>query len=685
MKRTVEIDYISKDEKKDFQFGNIKNDYSATERYFMKKEKPILPIIGEFHFSRCDRQNWEEELQKIKAQGLSGVSVYIFWNHHETKCGKFDFTGNNDINYFLSLCKKCGLNVILRIGPWCHGEVRYGGFPDYLRFVLGKRKSTPLYLYFVKRYFKVLVEEIKEYFDGETVMGIQLENEYTGKIKHIKKLREIVEEMGYKTSFFTMTMWPTNTPSKYFVPMCGGYPEAPWTQHKRPLKPARRFAIELKRTEEEIGADLISEHSKEGDFSKFPYAGCEVGTGNQVTQHRRPIISDKDGYGVAFAKFASGMNLLGYYMYHGGRNPNHRLLQESRITLYPNNYPIIDYDFQAPISKDGDVRKHADRLRLLHLFINSWSESVARSQAFIAKENDIPYVSVRADENSGYVFVCNYERGAKCNDCSIDFDLTIKGEKIELPQIQVNENEIMFFPIKATYGKENFEYITAQPIMQTYEKDICNVYFMKAESMKVVIKQKEKEKIIADKDIVEIGKTKLHFLDQDQALKLYNLENKAIIANGAVYKKGSEYVQEVKEKSVANIASLSEISPVKCKYDYYLYSSGKRKFYQLSIDTKALDNVKDIQIDLDFKGLNLQIFHNGNIVDDYFNTDGVCTFRLMRLKDKLLQNNKLIIKACSSTASGVGNVYNEIGMKPNEVEIKIKNVINILEEKVALD
>lgn len=683
MIKTIHINYIAKDDKKNFNFSNMDSNYSATERYFKYKDKPILPIIGEFHFSRCEREKWEEELQKIKAQGLSGVSVYVFWNHHESKSGVFDFSGDKDIKHFLSLCKKCNLSVILRIGPWCHGEVRYGGFPDYLRLVLGKRKSTPLYLHFVKRYFRELYKQVAEFCEGETVIGIQLENEYTGKIDHIIKLREIVQEIGFKTSLFTMTMWPTNTPSKLFVPMCGGYPEAPWTQHKRPLKPARRFAIELKRSEEEIGADLISGHNKEGDFSNFPYAGCEVGTGNQVTQHRRPIISDKDGYGVAFAKFASGMNLLGYYMYRGGRNPNDRLLQESRRTLYPNNYPIIDYDFQAPISKDGEVRKHADRLRLLHLFINCWGENLARSQAFVAKESDLPYASVRATEDSGYVFVSNYERGDSFKDEKITFDITFGEEKLNLPDIKIKEGEMFFFPINIEYGREKFDYITAQPITQIIQKDNHHIYFMKPQGMQVEIKQKGKERILAKSDIVEIGNTVLHFLDEEQALKLYRVGNNAVIAKGAVYAKDNEYVQEVKEKTDNKVVTLEEIAAIKCKYNYFLYSRGKRKYYQLTVDTKELEKVKDIQVDLNFKGLNLQIFHNGKIVDDYFNTDGVCTFRLKRLMGKLKQNNKLVIKACASTKTGVGNVYNEIGMIAGEVELSIKNIFNIKEEKLS--
>ena len=46
----------------------------------------------------------------------------------------------------------------------------------------------------------------------------------------------------------------------------------------------------------------------ENVYDNIPYAFCEIGPGNQVTQHRRPYISEKDGYGVGFAKFASGAN-----------------------------------------------------------------------------------------------------------------------------------------------------------------------------------------------------------------------------------------------------------------------------------------------------------------------------------------------------------------------------------------
>ena len=43
-----------------------------------------------------------------------------------------DFSENRNVRKFVQLADKCGLQVSLRIGPWCHGEVRNGGFPDWL-------------------------------------------------------------------------------------------------------------------------------------------------------------------------------------------------------------------------------------------------------------------------------------------------------------------------------------------------------------------------------------------------------------------------------------------------------------------------------------------------------------------------------------------------------------------------
>src|SRR5690242_16352624 len=88
-----------------------------TNYYMLLNGKPSIPVMGEFHFSRYPCQGWEEELLKIKAGGISIVSTYVFWIHIEEEEGVFDWSGNNNLRQFVTLCGKHGLRAFVRIGP----------------------------------------------------------------------------------------------------------------------------------------------------------------------------------------------------------------------------------------------------------------------------------------------------------------------------------------------------------------------------------------------------------------------------------------------------------------------------------------------------------------------------------------------------------------------------------------
>ena len=79
--------------------------------------KRWFPMMGEMHFSRYPRKNWEEELLKMKAGGIDIVSLYVIWIHHEEIQGEFDFSGDRNLREFLETVKRCGMYSILRIGP----------------------------------------------------------------------------------------------------------------------------------------------------------------------------------------------------------------------------------------------------------------------------------------------------------------------------------------------------------------------------------------------------------------------------------------------------------------------------------------------------------------------------------------------------------------------------------------
>ena len=66
----------------------------------------------------------------------------------------------------------------------------------------------------------------------------------------------------------------------------------------------------------------------------------------------------------------SGANLLGYYMFQGGENPDGKLgpLNESKSTGYPSDLPVKNYDFVAPLSEYGRERPSYGDSEALQLF-----------------------------------------------------------------------------------------------------------------------------------------------------------------------------------------------------------------------------------------------------------------------------------------------------------------------------
>ena len=52
----------------------------------------------------------------------------------------------------------------------------------------------------------------------------------------------------------------------------------------------------------------------------------------EVAYHRRPLLSPSDTAAMQVVKLGSGVVLYGYYMFHGGTNPEGKktMLQESQ-------------------------------------------------------------------------------------------------------------------------------------------------------------------------------------------------------------------------------------------------------------------------------------------------------------------------------------------------------------------
>jgi beta-galactosidase len=161
---------------------------SVNNECFEKNNKPWFPLMGEMHYNRVPYQSWEEEILKMKSAGLAIIATYIFWNEQEPQKGVWDWKDNRDLRHFVELCKKHGMYVWLRIGPWSHGEQLNGGFPDWIEQMKGKRTNDPAYLSEVAKLFEQISKQTNNlYFKSAgPIIGVQLENEYaSGQQGHI--------------------------------------------------------------------------------------------------------------------------------------------------------------------------------------------------------------------------------------------------------------------------------------------------------------------------------------------------------------------------------------------------------------------------------------------------------------------------------------------------------------------
>ncbi|MFL5996222.1 MAG: beta-galactosidase, partial [Streptomyces sp.] len=341
----------------------------VTSRWLTRGGRPWFPVSGEFHYSRYPAGEWEEELLKMKAGGVTAVASYLIWIHHEEIEGRVRFDGDRDLRRFAELCARHDLDFIPRVGPWSHAEVRNGGLPDW---VLARdctpRTDDPVYLDAVRPWFAAIAGQLSglDRAHGGPIVAIQIENELYDQPGHLLTLKRMAQEAGLSAPLWTSTAWGgVRLPPDELLPLYGGYTEAFWTEADGgwPDTCRKHFFFTHQRDDEGIGSDLrpVSVRGSEPDAfaDRFPWATCELGGGMAVSYHRRPYVDPDDIGALGLTKIGCGSVWQGFYMFHGGTNPVGELstLQESHATGYPNDLPVLTYDFQAPLGEYGQYRR----------------------------------------------------------------------------------------------------------------------------------------------------------------------------------------------------------------------------------------------------------------------------------------------------------------------------------------
>jgi hypothetical protein len=470
---------------------------TVNSRYLTLDGKPWLPVMGEFHYSRYPEPYWEEELLKMKAGGVQIVSTYVFWIHHEEIEGQFDWSGQRDLQHFVQLCKRNGLYVFLRIGPYAHGEVRNGGLPDWVVAGGAVRKNDPHYLAFVRRYFEQIGKQVSGLFwkDDGPIIGVQLENEYAQRgpdagAAHISELKRLAHEAGLDAPLYTITGWDDpDYPAGEVIPMFGGYVDNFWDSSLEDLPPTGYYLFETR--------NIISVTGKEGRPVQYPFFMAEAGGGIQSAYHRRPVISGDDIAAMTLTRLGSGANLYGYYMFQGGANPEGKLtsLQESAAVDHVYDLPRVSYDFQAPLGQFGQMNPPFRATKLFHLFLNDFGSYLAPMETVLpqvvpkdAFDRTTVRVAARVQGNRGFVFVNNYQRLYPLPEHhDVQFRLALPNETLVLPRHPVNLPSGAYFiwPVNLDLNGALLKYATAQLLTKLHTPGLDYYFFFAQPGMAV--------------------------------------------------------------------------------------------------------------------------------------------------------------------------------------------------------
>jgi beta-galactosidase len=394
---------------------------AANRHHLTLDGKPFPIVMGEFHPQRYPREYWEEAIMEMKAGGLNVIASYFFWGFVEVRPGRFDFSGSNDFAHYASLCRKHDMLLFARIGPFCNAEILCGGMPPWLfGMPLVERSNDPAYLEFVGRWYAELGKQLEGQYwkDGGPIFMVQVENELGNApnawqmiyrfgcseehrgpadkdeyIRHYQNLRDLALKSGIDPVVFSMTGWGSETkgiPDEFLVAL-GGYMYLG--------KPGK----------ENSGLTGINGIVYGNRSTDKPLAFVELGAAGSPARTQwvpRPPV--ESAYATALSRLgASNSIMCGWYMYHGGSNPQH---PDWGFGSKYDTLSQISYDYNAPLGEYGQARPAYYHLRPLHQTLLNFGHTFSNG----AQVYDNPKVKPSEDRLRASIRMGTGESGVAC-------------------------------------------------------------------------------------------------------------------------------------------------------------------------------------------------------------------------------------------------------------------------------
>ncbi len=626
-----------------FTFGTDTNPQGTTFRVDSRgirlNDHPVIPVMGEIHYSRVPQKEWRREIQKMKAGGITLLSTYVFWIHHEAEEGRWNWSGNRNLHAFLQICAEEQMPVVLRLGPFCHGEVYQGGIPKWIvEKAQSNQKQYKLrseakgFLAATQRLYSNIMAQATGMLwkQGGPIVGIQLENECRGPWSYYMALKRMAVEVGFDVPFYTRTGWPKLNDKEDFgqmLPLYGDYADGFWDRKltDMPGEYTKAFKMKHTRVSGAIATETFGTNqdtSQKQQDLQYPYLTCELGGGMMPSYHRRINISGREAMPLAVCKLGSGSNLPAYYMYHGGSNPTdaHHTLAETQaspVTNY-NDMPLVSYDFQCPLGEMGQPNITAyTQTRHLHQFLSDWGAMLSQMDVDSLSE-------------------CYARRG--CFEFRNDY-----------VRIHNEAGQAGVFPVQLPFGGHSVS-ATAQPFCHIGD----TLYLIPILDTKATATVDSKKiKLKADKP-QRVGNITLYLLSEQRAARAYKIDGRLHFAaheGGILFKDGDRICEEwwseqpLAHSFATRFKAADAPREIKMGQQKVAAMPMDKDFeaaavYHLNIDSLQLHSnttVDNFFLQIDYAADCARIYADGQLVQDNFWNGKPMLVRLSQLHGKRVE------------------------------------------------
>jgi len=429
---------------------------------------------GEIHYFRMPKHLWDDRLLKAERCFLNTVSTYIPWNWHESVQGRFDFTGDRNLDYFFELCKDLNLYIIFRPGPYICAEWDSGGFPSWLWTKrLPFRSLDSGFMNYAARWYDAICPVIRRHLvtEGGTGLMFQVENEFFwGNVPYILKLAEMAKRRGIDVPI-------VHNEDRYIrgtsvIDTVDLYPF-----------PSRDA---LEKVEEKI--ELLRKEQVDKPLMVMELQGGRFRPGPSLPSWWTDVLVK-----TAIAK---GVNAINFYMFYGGTNFGYWTAKD--ITT--------SYDYDAAIREWGELGERYWVIRLIGSFLRSFSKSLiytGPTDGDVEFSNPRVEILFRKRGRSAFLFIRNMnEQQEKVRirisalSPEINEEIPIKGDMIVEPR------SMLIMPINHKLGdvESTLLYSTSHifSVVKMKDRTVLVLYGREGVSGELALKTERPKQIISD-------------------------------------------------------------------------------------------------------------------------------------------------------------------------------------------